>query len=63
MARGICSGCGFDRHLCLVFQTDGEVSEFLPHRQYCETCGSFIAGIIHAAERSVGWPIIRESGR
>ena len=63
MAIGICSGCGLHRHLCLVLQTDGIVSDYLPERQYCETCGSYVVGIITALERYVGWPIIREPGR
>jgi hypothetical protein len=62
MGQGICSGCGLEHHLCLVIHTDGAVDDFLPKRQYCETCGSYLAGIIVSVERTMFKPMFPTSG-
>jgi hypothetical protein len=53
MSRATCDGCGKDCHICLEIDTDGAVHGFLGALNFCETCGSFLAGVIEAVRRSV----------
>ena len=53
MAVGKCDGCGLEKHLCMEIETDGPVNTFLGRRQYCQSCGSYLAGVIDLVQRRV----------
>lgn len=52
MSRAMCDGCGNYRRIELEIRTDGEVNRMLGERNYCWSCGAFIAGVIETAERT-----------